>query len=172
MPMNIALTGTPGVGKTTVASILSTRGIIVITVEYLAGKYNCLEEVEKNSEIDIEKLARSIDQTSELTLIDGHLAHLLPNSLCIVLRCHPDLLRTRLEEREYTEEKVRENVEAEAIDLILVEALDACERVFEIDASTLTPEAVADSIERIINGKGDDYLPGRVDWSQVVSDWY
>ncbi len=89
-----------------------------------------------------------------------------------MLRCHPDLLRTRLEERGYTDEKVRENVEAEAIDLILVEALDACERVFEIDATALTPEAVADSIERIINGKGDDYLPGRVDWSQVVSDWY
>lgn len=171
--MLIALTGTPGTGKTAATAILAARGYRTTTVEAVARQNDCVTETDDGVEVDIEALSAKMKHNNgESTILDGHLAHLLPNSLCIVLRCHPDLLRTRLEEREYAEEKVIENVEAEAIDIILVEALDECERVFEIDASTLTPEAVADSIERIINGKGDDYLPGRVDWSQVVSDWY
>ena len=171
--MFIALTGTPGTGKTAAAAILAARNYEVRTVETVARQNDCAAETDEGVEVDIEALSAKMEQNEgERTILDGHLAHLLPNSLCIVLRCHPDLLRTRLEERGYTEEKVRENVEAEAIDIILVEALDACKRVFEIDATVLAPEAAADSIERIINGKGDDYLPGRVDWSQVVSDWY
>jgi adenylate kinase len=171
--MPIALTGTPGTGKTAAASLLTARGFEVTTVEAVARQNDCAIETDDGVEVDIEALSAKMKLNNrKRTILDGHLAHLLPNSLCVVLRCHPDLLRTRLEERGYTEEKVRENVEAEAIDIILVEALDTCDRVFEIDATALTPEAVADSIERIINGNGDDYLPGRVDWSQVVSDWY
>ena len=66
----------------------------------------------------------------------------------------------------------RENVEAEAIDLILSESLETCLFVFEIDVSELSTEAIADAIERIMKGEVDDYPPGKVDWSMVVMNWY
>ena len=63
-------------------------------------------------------------------------------------------------------------MEAEAIDLVLVEAVEACQNVFEINAGTMSLEEMGDAIESIINGEGDKFPPGRVDWSQVVMDWY
>ena len=170
--MFIILTGTPGTGKTTIAKTLASRGYATVTVEELARKHHCLEEVDSDLEVDVEALAKAIQQPEESTILEGHLAHFIPGQMNIVLRCHPDIVRTRLEARGYAPEKVRENVEAEAIDLILSESIEKCLFVFEIDASVLEPEAIADAIERIMNGEIDDYLPGKVDWSMVVMNWY
>ena len=170
--MYIILTGTPGTGKTTIAKTLATRGYATITVEELARKHNCLEEVDGDLEVDVEKLAKAISQPEDEIILEGHLAHFMPGRMNIVLRCHPDTIRKRLEARKYDAKKVQENVEAEAIDLILSECIKKCLFVFEIDASELSPENIADSIERIMNGEVDDYSPGKVDWSKVVMDWY
>ncbi len=170
--MYIILTGTPGTGKTTAAKTLASRGYATITVEELARKHHCLEEVDGDSEVDVDKLAKAIEQPEETVILEGHLAHFMPGQMNIVLRCHPDIIKKRLEARGYDAEKVRENVEAEAIDLILSESMKTCLFVFEIDASELAPEAMADAIEKIMNGEIDDYPPGKVDWSMVVMDWY
>ncbi|MCK5309592.1 MAG: adenylate kinase family protein [Thermoplasmata archaeon] len=170
--MYIILTGTPGTGKTTVAKILASRGYATITVEELAREHGCLEEVDKDLEVDVDALAKVISQPEEPIILEGHLAHFLPGQMNIVLRCHPDIIRTRLEARGYDSEKVRENVEAEAIDIILSESIKKCLFVFEIDATKLPLDKIADSIERIMNGEIDDYSPGKVDWSKVVMDWY
>ena len=170
--MFIALTGTPGTGKTTVAELLAKRNYAIATVEELAVKHGCLEEIEGHKEVDVKKLAPLVQQPTELTILEGHLAHFLPCQMCIVLRCNPDIIRRRLEEREYGPEKVKENIEAEAIDLILSESVEHCQSVFEIDASDLSQEQIADIIETIMNGGGNNYSPGKVDWSMVVMDWY
>lgn len=171
--MFTALTGTPGTGKSTATSILVARGHIVTTVETLAQEHNAAVETGDGLEIDVDRLSSELSgKEEENTIIVGHLAHLLPNSLCIVLRCHPNLLKSRLEKRGYADEKARENAEAEAIDLILVEALERCKAVFEIDTTDMNPEGVAVAIESIINGKGVEFSPGNVDWSQAVMDWY
>lgn len=170
--MFIDLTGTPGTGKTTVAGELAHRGYATITVEELARKHDCLDNVDGELEIDVKKLARAIEQPEESTILEGHLAHYVPGQMCIVLRCHPDTVRKRLKARGYSPEKIQENVEAEAMDLILSEAVEDCLSVFEIDASELSPEKIADAIERIMKGDVNDYPPGKVDWSTVVMDWY
>ena len=170
--MYIILTGTPGTGKTTAAKTLASRGYSTITVEELARQHDCLEKVDGDLEVDVETLAKAVSQPEETIILEGHLAHFIPGQMNIVLRCHPDIIRKRLEIRKYSAEKVQENVEAEAIDLILSESLEVCLFVFEIDASELSPEAIADTIERIMKGEVDDYLPGKVDWSMVVMDWY
>ena len=170
--MYICITGTPGTGKTTAAKILAKRGYATITVEELARQHDCLEEVDGDFEIDVDKLAKLAEQPKAQTILEGHLAHFIPGQMNIVLRCHPDIIRKRLEARKYSAEKVRENVEAEAIDLILSESTKICLFVFEIDATELSPEAIADAIERIMKGEVDDYSPGKVDWSMVVMEWY
>jgi len=170
--MYIALTGTPGTGKTSVANILAKRGFSTVTVEELAEKHGALETVEGEKEVDTQKLLATVFEPSETVIVVGHLAHYIPNTLCIILRCHPAKIKGRLSTRDYPKEKVLENMEAEAIDIILTEAIEAWENVFEIDTSELSPDSVADAIEKIINGNADEYSPGKIDWSGAVMDWY
>lgn len=170
--MYVILTGTPGTGKTTAAKILASRGYSTVTMEELAREHNCLEEVHGELEVDVDSLAKAVSQPEKSTILEGHLAHFMPGQMNIVLRCHPDIIKKRLEARGYAAEKVRENLEAEAIDIILSESTERCLFVFEIDATELSPDKIADAMERIMKGEVDDYLPGKVDWSMVVMDWY
>ncbi len=171
--MLIALTGTPGAGKSSAAAVIRTRGHSVTTVEELAREHDAGIESPDGLVVDIQKLSSDLSGKADSDMIiEGHLAHNLPNSLCIVIRCHPDRIKSRLKERGYDYEKVRENMEAEAVDLILIEAVETCKNVFEINATNMKPEDVANAIESIINGKGHEFSPGKVDWSQVVMDWY
>jgi adenylate kinase len=172
LPMYIALTGTPGTGKTSAAAILAKRGFTTMTVEELAEKHDALETVNGDKEVDTERLAKAMVVSPEKIIIVGHLAHHLPNQICIILRCHPEMMRKRLSKRNYSKEKLLENLEAEAIDIIMTEAIEACENVCEIDTSNLKPDEVANIIEKIMNGDADEYLPGKIDWSGAVMDWY
>ena len=97
----IAVTGTPGVGKTT---FCTSSGFHVLTVEEIAAKHDCLDAVEEDgaAPIDIERLISTITWPDEnKILIDGHLSHLLPVDAVILIRCHPNILRNRLLRRDY-----------------------------------------------------------------------
>ena len=82
-----------------------------------------------------------------------------------MLRASPATLRKRLKDRGWREAKVRENVEAEALDIILAEAIDAHKKVYEIDTTNMTPMQVRDAVLEIIKGT-DKYGPGDVDFSE------
>jgi adenylate kinase len=82
------------------------------------------------------------------------------------------VLRHRLEERGWSPEKVRENVEAEAIDVIVQEAVGRLPFVFEVDTTEATPNETAESILAILQGKTKGHEPGSVDWSSEVLSWY
>lgn len=163
----IALTGTPGCGKTAVAEELKKRGYKVKSVVDLAKEFNCIIDKENDElVIDTEKLAK-IDFDG---IVEGHLSHLLNPEKVIVLRCNPLLIKKRLIKRGWSIEKVMENVEAELIDVILVEALENCREVYEIDTTDMSVKGVADAIEEILAGKGDKYKPGKVDWLSKLKD--
>jgi len=162
----IAITGTPGTGKSTVAEVLRKRGYVVLSVNEIAEEFGCVEEEEDGVKIiDLGCLGK-IEVDADF--VEGHLSHHLNAQAVIVLRCRPDVLYKRLVEKGWGEEKIRENVEAELIDYILVEALEKHENVHEIDTTNLTPEEVADKIEEILKGK--KYPPGNVDWISELSD--
>jgi adenylate kinase len=75
----------------------------------------------------------------------GHLSHLLEVDAIVLIRCHPDVLKQRLEDRGYNEAKVRANVEWEMIagtwSEILEFELDV--PVLEVDAGLATSEELA-----------------------------
>ena len=60
---------------------------------------------------------------TEDSILEGHFSHEFDNiDKIIVLRCDPKVLVKRLSERGYSKEKVRENLEAEAIGTIYSES--------------------------------------------------
>ena len=79
------------------------------------------------------------DRSSAVTIVDSHLSHHIAD-IVIVLRTDPAVLKGRLEKRNYSEEKIKENLEAEALDIILAESVEWCDRVFEINTTDESAE--------------------------------
>jgi adenylate kinase len=90
----------------------------------------------------------------------------------VVLRCDPKVLGQRLSERGYPDAKVKENVEAELVDVVLIEAVEGLgkDRVAEIDTTDLDIGQVAEAVERVANGDFNRYKVGSVDWSGQLLD--
>ncbi len=170
----VAITGTPGTGKTTVANVLRRRGYRILSVNELAERLDCIIGEEEGCKVvDVEKLAERVRSIlpKGLVLLEGHLSHHLNPDKVIVLRCNPVELKRRLEGKGWPEEKVLENVEAEIVDSILIEAIESCDEVYEIDTTEMLPEEVADAIELLIRGEAKDrFKPGKIDWISVVGD--
>jgi adenylate kinase len=167
----IAITGTPGTGKTAVAGVLRKRGYAIESLAELAKGMGASRKMKGEAVIDTQAMVRKLRGRRRRLIVEGHLSHWLGPELCMVLRGSPKTLRWRLAGRGYSKGKVQENVEAEAIDSILVESLENCDDVREIDTSSRRPVKVADCVAEIIGG-GEGYLPGSVDWSKEVLAWF
>ncbi|MEE9151883.1 MAG: NMP kinase, partial [Thermoplasmata archaeon] len=85
----------------------------------------------------------------------------LSMDLAIILRCDPLVLEERLREKKWPEKKIRENVGAEILDVIKVEAFEVLDKVYEIDTTHKNSEEVTDAIEEIIEG---NYEEPHIDW--------
>ncbi|MEF8840698.1 MAG: adenylate kinase family protein [Haloarculaceae archaeon] len=171
--MRVALTGTPGTGKTTVADLLETE----------------LEVVHLNDVVREEALAESVDEERDSLVADldsvrewldgheaehgdlfveSHLAHLFGADRVVVLRCDTDELERRLLDRGETEAKARENAESEALDVVLSEAVERHgeANVYEVVTTDRSPEAVAREVEAVLAGEREPSA-GTVDYT----DW-
>ncbi|MFB6161980.1 MAG: adenylate kinase family protein [Halococcoides sp.] len=161
--MRIALTGTPGTGKTTASERLASDIEVVhlnriVTEEDLTVGH----DDERDSAIaDLDAVADRVADRDDV-LVESHLAHHLDVDRVIVLRCHPEEVIDRLEERGESPASARENAESEALDVVLGEAVatHGREAVIEIDTTDRPPGAVADAIDRAIDGEGP--APGSV----------
>ncbi len=168
--MESALTGTPGVGKTTVAKILEKKGYNTLDLNEFIRENDLIEGEDRERgafEVDTELLRRAFNrEKAEYDIVEGHLSHYLKISPTIVLRCSPDELKDRMEKKRWDQKKIKENTEAEALDIILVEALEVCDQVYEIDTTEKTPEKVTECVMEILEKRPDDYTPGSIDWSE------
>ena len=173
MTMRVALTGTPGTGKTSVAKVLRDRGHDVLDMTRFI-KDNGLREgydAERDTySVDVERLNDALSDMEDC-IFEGHLAHFMDVDLIIVMRCHPDVLAERLRARGYSESKVRENVEAEILDVILCESVDSEIPTFVIDSTSETPQESASAVEDIMKGDTNNRMPGDVSWAAEMEQW-
>jgi len=125
----IIVTGTPATGKTTLAKkIASDKGYRYIDVNSIIeekGLSTGYDEARDCKIIDTDRLIEELLKIDGDVVIDSHLSHNMPKDKvdrCIVTKCPLPTLKKRLEERGYSEEKIRENLDAEILDVCEVEA--------------------------------------------------
>jgi adenylate kinase len=150
--MIIAISGTPGTGKHTLADRLSRK------IKYEVLDLNpFLTKGKKEEEVTLKKLNRVFQRhKKDNLLVVSHLAHFIESkqiNLLIVLRTEPMVLAKRLRGRRYSKEKIRDNVIFEAMNGTYEEALKMKRNVFQIDNTQNIDRAVKKA-RLIINGKG------------------
>ncbi len=163
--MIILITGTPGVGKTTISKILAEKlNAHLLAINELVDEkhlYTGIDEERGYKIVDLDALFNEIDNIiekvdkSDYIIVEGHLSHFYENSdTVIVLRANPDILRERLEVKGWKEAKINENIEAEAIGVCSYEAYEIHgKKANEIDTSNISPQDVVNLIIDVINGE-------------------
>ncbi len=162
----VAVTGTPGTGKSTIAKKLSLllnyaylNGSGLVKTAKLAEKY---DKSRKTAIVDASLFTHAVLKVRDFEarrgskglIVDSHLSHFLPPkavSACVVLTCSLPELERRLSKRGYSKAKIRENLDAEIFDTILVEASESGHNVIRIDATKISETAIKLLAERIKN---------------------
>ncbi|MFC7199595.1 adenylate kinase family protein [Halospeciosus flavus] len=169
--MKVAVTGTPGTGKTTATDLLDTD-LEVIHLNEIVEEEELYSEVDEERDslvVDLEAVEEWLEGKDDFVL-DSHLAHLVEDlDKVVVLRCRPRALEERLRESGVPGPKAHENAESEALDIILSEAVERHgeENVYEIDTTDRTPEEVATEIERVLAGEREPSA-GEVDFTDFL----
>ena len=173
----ILVTGSPGVGKTsvshTLASKLDARYISITELVKKEGLFTSIDNERKTLVADTKKLQERLTKilsASEGTIIiEGHYSvDVVPEKdvhAVFVLRRDPNEQKRVLEKRGYAEKKVWENLASEILDVCLLDALSACgtDKVCEIDVSGKTVEAVVKDMILVLEKKRG-CMSGVVDW--------
>jgi adenylate kinase len=171
--MKIALTGTPGTGKTTISNVLKDEfGLKVVDLNKVISAFQYYIGWDDNRNcgvVDLEALRAHPFEDG--LVIEGHISHHLSVERVIVLRTNPAVLRGRLQEKGFSEKKIRENIEAEILDVILIEALGLHgNNVYEVD-STGGLRTTAQLVWEITQGYTlERFVVGRYDWTSYLND--
>jgi len=173
----ILVTGTPGVGKTTVSRMLAARlNATYLSLAELVEKEKLISGVDEARGTliaDMDKLSSRVRElmvrADQDVIVEGHYAvNVVPAKdvhLVFVIRRNPEELKKLMEERGYKESKLWENLAAEILDVCLTDAVSACghDKVCEIDASGKKIEDVVEEILSVMEEKRKCFV-GVVDW--------
>ncbi|MBS7604855.1 MAG: adenylate kinase family protein [Candidatus Bathyarchaeia archaeon] len=173
----IVITGTPGVGKSSISKILSSKtNSILISLSELVKKENLYVEVDEERDtlvVDLDRVSRRIQEiissSDRDVIIEGHFApDVVPSesvTMVFVLRRSPEELKCILEDRHYSEKKISENLAAEILDVCLYDAIDkfGIEKIHEVDATSRDAKDIVQEILEVLGGLRERKV-GIVDW--------
>ena len=167
----IAVTGTPATGKTMLAKTLAKKlSLPWINVNALVKTKKLAvrdDEDRKTTIVNTEKLRRELEKHAAF-VVDSHLLCEFPlkNTIVLVLRCDPRVLQKRLKKRGYSPAKIRENLEAEALDYCTLVSEKHYKRVYDINTTNKTPAQVVNATLRVLKKRQGDL----VDFSNWLLD--
>ncbi len=175
MPKLIIITGTPGVGKSTLSRALARRlgapsidlGELVKTERLHVGFDRLRGSLIIDEKRVRRRLADMLGSSGKIVVASHTVGRIVPlemDSFAIVLRLDPVLLHRRLLRKGWTKKKIWENVESELLDVCYFDAVQSigAERVFELDTGSLSRVRVLQKALKILGGKGGR-VP-RVNW--------
>ncbi|KAL8961119.1 MAG: hypothetical protein Q9193_002279 [Seirophora villosa] len=161
---NIIITGTPGVGKTSLCeSLASSTNLQHLSINRVVKERNCYEGWDEDSQswiVDEDKHCREQQLLDAIEddvraggyLLDWHACDLFPDSwidLVIVLRSESNNLYDRLKARKYSEKKLQENMDAEIMEVLLAEARDAFDKDVIVELQSNNPDDIESNVGRI-----------------------
>jgi adenylate kinase len=153
--VRVAVTGTPGTGKTTATELLDTDLTVIHLNDVIREReLTTGRDTERDSVIaDVEAVGAWLDGREDV-LFESHLAHAFDADRVVVVRCHPGRIEKRLRGRDESPSSIAENAESEALDVIPTEAVErhGTGSVYEIDTTDRSPDGVAAEIEAVITG--------------------
>jgi|TARA_Y100000780_G_C13534785_1_gene359075 adenylate kinase len=183
--MSIIITGSPGVGKHTIAKEIERTWKIseLIDINKIAIDAGLVEQGQDALDVDVNKLKKHLEPiVSDIPrlhwmgrtgLVVGHLAPYVLDGKsfnpCIVLRKNPYKLLDIYKKRGYTEKKMKDNLGSEILGIITNDAIKnfGQEKTFQVDTTDHTPKELAVRIQDIFYGKdnGDN-----IDWLQLIQE--
>jgi len=174
----IAVTGTPGTGKSAFSKLLAKKlnaSLVDLNQLILRKKIYHLDcdgvKVAHLKELR-EEFSKFLKKTPPPVVVDGLLSHFLRKTThVVVLRTRPKILEKRLKRRGYKGKKLRDNLEAEALDIILWEAvkIHGLKKVYEVDTTGKKPSESVAQFLKGLDGK-ISLRPGKVSWLEEFFD--
>ncbi|MCL2173204.1 MAG: adenylate kinase family protein [Candidatus Bathyarchaeota archaeon] len=182
MKQVILITGTPCVGKTTLARRLAQRleAVYVNLTDYAKqNSLTCGYDLKRDTVIvDEVKMRQALTVTinesvCSSVIVDGHFAaSVVPDGLpthVFVLRRNPVELKEYMQREGFSEAKMFENLSAEILDVCLVEALQTqTGKVCELDATGKTVEQLVEQVFSVLLGEQACVCGGVVDWLEFL----
>ena len=173
----ILVTGTPGVGKTSISrSLASKLDAVYISLAELVERERLISGVDKargtliaDTERVSKRMLEIIKSSGCDIVVDGHYAVdvVSPKDvhLVFVLRRDPIELKSVMENRGFNERKLWENLAAEILDVCLWDAVSACgsDKVCEIDVSGKRMKEVVEEVILVLEEK-EKCRVGIIDW--------
>ena len=171
--MSIVITGNPGVGKHTVSKEIAKKlNLSIIDINNIAKEAGLFEKNNETNDVDTVKLEKILQQKiSGNSLVVGHLAPYVLDKdqikKIIVLRRNPYDLISVYRERNYSDEKIKENSGSEVLGIIAHDTMNKFEeKTCQIDTSEKTiQEVVEKAITKISENDGNE----EVDWLDLVT---
>ncbi|KAM8961185.1 adenylate kinase isoenzyme 6 [Pelodytes ibericus] len=155
---NILLTGTPGVGKTTLGKELAARsGLTYVNVGDLAKEGNLYEGYDEEYDCPVLDEDRVVDELEDQMseggiIVDYHGCDFFPErwfQIVFVLRTDNALLYERLESRGYKEKKLQDNVQCEIFQTIYEEAAESYQHEIVHQLPSNSPEDLEQNLDQI-----------------------
>ncbi len=157
--MQLIITGSPGVGKSSVAKALGKKIKHVVVNEQqfaLEKKIGKWDSEESELVIPLQQFAKELNKLlakEKNIILEGHLLCelLLPVDFVVLLRAKPTVLEQRLHAKGYSELKVQENVFCEANDYCKKRVVRNYKKgkVLLVDAGKTIKEITLDIISKL-----------------------
>lgn len=155
---NVVITGTPGVGKTTLCrELASSTGLVHLDINKIVKENDCSDGFDKELDtviVDEDKLLDVVEPILEdgSQIIDWHACDLFPEALIdliVVVRCKTETLFDRLKARQYGDKKIEENMDAEIMEVILSEARAAYDERMVVEVWSDDLDMLEDNVSRL-----------------------
>jgi adenylate kinase len=155
---NVLITGTPGTGKTSTASMIAEKtGLKHVNVGDLIKEKSLHTGRDDEFDAFILDEDKLCDELEDMMaeggqLIDFHSCDFFPERwfhLVLVLTCNNTVLFDRLTKRGYEQNKVTENVECEIMQVVLQEAREAYAEEIVQELQSNTVEEMETNVGRV-----------------------